>query len=605
MFISADTSPVTGGTVVLYADNHASKASDWELRSANVPKLSFDTSAAKLVTAVGINVVGAVAVQAGGSAAAPALAVTTGALGVAGMTVLTANTLSFITSATEQMRLTASGLGIGTTAPDGKLHVMTASAGTAIGTYKDLTVESNTNMGFQFLSPNNTAQFISFGDPDDIDVGQIFYSHVTNAMAFKTTGAEAMRIDTSGNVVIGNTALTGSTKLEVYGNVAAHVGIRANNAHASGYATLWLSNAGSNDGLIRGGASSSFGPNELALLTGSAIPLTFYTNNIKRMTIAAAGTVNVVGDITANNFAGRNRIINGDFAIWQRGTSFSPGANAQVYTADRFFMNRNGVSEWTVSRQGYSEQYSCRVQRNVSTTSTQPMRVRQVLESANCGGIVGETVTFSCEIKVGANFSGASSNIFLTIAQGSGNDETGGKMATGFTGVVTTSSTIVGTTSFVKYSVTSGVIGATISQLGVLIEATPVGTAGANDWYEVRNVQLEVGATATEFEVRSVGNTLDLCQRYYNNASSITVNGNTAGMSANVTSGINYHAVVTFPVAMRVPPTLVWSEWSSSRFPTTAAVFQVAGNLGVNAYKGANSTGAGYFLGGYTATAEL
>jgi ribosomal protein L27 len=325
---------------------------------------------------------------------------------------------------------------------------------------------------------------------------------------------------------------------------------------------------------------------------------------VEAMRWTATGAA-VAGDITANNFAGRNRIINGDFAIWQRGTSFSPGANAQVYTADRFFMNRNGVSEWTVSRQGYSEQYSCRVQRNVSTTSTQAMRVRQVLESANCGGIVGETVTFSCEIKVGANFSGASSNIFLTIAQGSGNDETGGKMATGFTGVVTTSSTIVGTTSFVKYSVTSGVIGATISQLGVLIEATPVGTAGANDWYEVRNVQLEVGATATEFEVRSVGNTLDLCQRYYNNASSITVNGNTAGMSANVTSGINYHAVVTFPVAMRVPPTLVWSEWSSSRFPTTAAVFQVAGNLGVNAYKGANSTGAGYFLGGYTATAEL
>jgi hypothetical protein len=60
MFISADTSPVTGGTVVLYADNHASKASDWELRSANVPKLSFDTSAAKLVASVGVNVAGVI-----------------------------------------------------------------------------------------------------------------------------------------------------------------------------------------------------------------------------------------------------------------------------------------------------------------------------------------------------------------------------------------------------------------------------------------------------------------------------------------------------------------------------------------------------------------
>ena len=256
-----------------------------------------------------------------------------------------------------------------------------------------------------------------------------------------------------------------------------------------------------------------------AILTGqgSTNDVTLVNDADATVLSIPTGTTNVAitGDITANNFAGRNRIINGDFAIWQRGTSFSPGANLQVYTADRFFMNRNGVSEWTVSRQGTNEQYSCRVQRNASTTSTQAMRVRQVLESANCGGIVGETVTFSCEIKVGANFSAASGYVTLTIAQGSGNDETGTKMATGFTGVVTTSSNTVPTTSWAKYSVTSGVIGSTISQLGVLIEATPVGTAGANDWYEVRNIQLEVGATATEFEVRSVGNTLDLCKRYY------------------------------------------------------------------------------------------
>ena len=256
-----------------------------------------------------------------------------------------------------------------------------------------------------------------------------------------------------------------------------------------------------------------------AILTGqgSTNDVTLVNDADATVLSIPTGTTNVAitGDITANNFSGRNRIINGDFAIWQRVTSFSPGANLQVYTADRFFMNRNGVSEWTVSRQGTNEQYSCRVQRNASTTSTQAMRVRQVLESANCGGIVGETVTFSCEIKVGANFSAASGYVTLTIAQGSGNDETGTKMATGFTGVVTTSSNTVPTTSWAKYSVTSGVIGSTISQLGVLIEATPVGTAGANDWYEVRNIQLEVGATATEFEVRSVGNTLDLCKRYY------------------------------------------------------------------------------------------
>ena len=267
--------------------------------------------------------------------------------------------------------------------------------------------------------------------------------------------------------------------------------------------------------------------NVLAGLVGQEAVATGFTGTLDGVlgggTPAAATvtTLTASGDLTANNFAGRNRIINGDFAIWQRGTSFSPAANAQVYTVDRFFMNRNGVSEWTVARQGNSAQYSCRVQRNASTTSTQAMRVRQVLESANCVGTVGETVTFSCEIKVGANFSAASGYVTLTIVTGTGNDQSSTTMATGFTGAATASSNTVPTTSFVKYSVTSAVLGATASQLGVLIEATPVGTAGADDWYEIRNLQLEVGSTATEFEVGSVGNTLAKCQRYYQRHSSL------------------------------------------------------------------------------------
>ena len=51
------------------------------------------------------------------------------------------------------------------------------------------------------------------------------------------------------------------------------------------------------------------------------------------------GTTNVAitGDLTANNFAGRNKIIGGDFTTnpWQRGTSFAAIAH-NAYCADRW-----------------------------------------------------------------------------------------------------------------------------------------------------------------------------------------------------------------------------------------------------------------------------
>ena len=117
-------------------------------------------------------------------------------------------------------------------------------------------------------------------------------------LTFSTSSTEAtierLRIDTSGNVGIGTTSNTANSKLEVYGNsAAAHVGIRVNNAAANGYGTLWISNNGSNDGLIRGGASAASYADQLAIITSGATPVIIATNNTERLRIDSSGNVGV------------------------------------------------------------------------------------------------------------------------------------------------------------------------------------------------------------------------------------------------------------------------------------------------------------------------
>ena len=98
-------------------------------------------------------------------------------------------------------------VGIGTTAPDGSLHVHSASAGsvTAVASADELVVEGSAHTGISILSGASHSATLAFGDAGDNDIGQVGYDHGSNSLFFIANAVQRMTISSAGYVGIGNT----------------------------------------------------------------------------------------------------------------------------------------------------------------------------------------------------------------------------------------------------------------------------------------------------------------------------------------------------------------------------------------------------------------
>jgi hypothetical protein len=283
-----------------------------------------------------------------------------------------------------------------------------------------------------------------------------------------------------------------------------------------------------------------------------------------------AGTVNLLQYSAYPYMAGKNAIINGGMDIWQRGTSINISTALQ-YGADRWYSYCNaGTGTYSRQSSGLTGiQYCQRVQRNAGQTATGAYVINSSLESANCYLFAGQTVTMSFYARAGANFSAASNVLNYYLFSGTGTDQ---NIQTNFTGQVTViNNTATLTTSWQRFSF-SAAVGTTATQLAAWFQFTPTGTAGANDYFEVTGVQVELGSVATTFA--RTGGTISLelaaCQRYYYRNSPSTIYAVQGQGGANsTTSAVIF---VQAPVPMRTTPssTVDWGNLQLAEYNGTS-----------------------------------
>ena len=203
----------------------------------------------------------------------------------------------------------------------------------------------------------------------------------------------------------------------------------------------------------------------------------------------------------------RNWLINGDFSVWQRGTSHTTGGYGSVdrwsqhfngsQTLTRITMNQTRANEIKAAC-GHVPNYF--VSYNVTSFGTYSgfrTRIEDIMKAS------GQTVTFSV---VAASENGSVLQPALRIW----NTSAGASQDIPANAVTTNS--VMNRYEFTVTFADVFTVGATPDGTGFIEVELYTDRVG---WHDYACFQLEVGDTATPFEHRSYGQELALCQRYY------------------------------------------------------------------------------------------
>lgn len=293
-------------------------------------------------------------------------------------------------------------------------------------------------------------------------------------------------------------------------------------------------------------------------MPGYQVPLT---------TVDANTTINNQKLVTTGNDVGKNLIINGDFSIWQRGTSFT-GAG---FIADRWHVH-DGTSSVVISKTTDGISISGTTSAFAAGNTFNGLEYRGV-ESQDIYNVLSSgpmILTWKMKSTVNTTI-GLRVDLF---------DSSGTRHS--YTPLISVSQS----STFVKYSVVipqNSTVTKRNFELGlqpqfVFVESRTAylggsatewnspatklvpqlinAFAGGNATFEITEVQLEKGSVSTPFTRRPFGQELALCQRYYWQTTS-SPNGAVTLMTGGLAAGTGTVAQLycALPVSMRTTPT--------------------------------------------------
>jgi len=280
-----------------------------------------------------------------------------------------------------------------------------------------------------------------------------------------------------------------------------------------------------------------------------------------------SGTLNTIQSV--EYAAGKNKVINVDFNVWQRGTTFTNPAG-DSYTADRFMIDygtaaptsnsvtRQTFTPGTAPVAGYEGVFFFRsTLTTVGTTSR--LSIHHKIE--NVQTYAGQTVTLSFWAKADSARTLAG---FIQQNFGSGGSTT-------VSTAITSQSITTAWTRFSMQIAVPSISGKTIgtsSFLNIRLDQAVAAGSVLDLW----GLQLEASSTVSDFQTATgtLQGELAACRRYYirfGTGSDYTPYG--TGWNSSTSAG---QCVVMLPVSMRVEPTSVEYSTLGSNVPGVSSV---------------------------------
>jgi hypothetical protein len=255
-----------------------------------------------------------------------------------------------------------------------------------------------------------------------------------------------------------------------------------------------------------------------------------------------------IATVQANN--AKNQLINGNFDIWQRGTSTTVANGVSTYQADRWYaknsLGTNGVltySRVTGSLQG--SKYGAQVQITTAPTAAQAngTELYQVLENFQTLELYGQSACFGVNVKALGNVTQVGLQLCYATTE---------IKPTTFIGSETLVS--VNNASFTLAQMVAQAVGTSMTTAGVVgVRIRVTGVSSGNLWdlnngFIVEQAMLHSGTSLANFgrAGRSIGEEFAMCQRFYIR-NSVNLSGN------------NYNTNICaiaqpWPVTMRATP---------------------------------------------------